>query len=476
MEAHEIGKFKVNVRLENLTLAGFRGFRDEVSLDFDSLQTLLIGQNGVGKSTILDALAGTLDYVAALLRGGAYNPQDFFNYFDVNNQIGDQGSANIFLRLRVDFPYINGYQDDNAIWEWARDYSFGINLELTRHKELNVFHQVRLIESDSVRNLFEDALKDHLREWLRLSNDPSFDLVTSLELPVMSYYTTRRMDQGIQETTRRIDSSIFSNYTNKELSPNSYHFPTLKKWLSLQFLIKTQKGDNGNSSKRKMYDTIIHAVLQFLNAGETNQFSNILFEWDEDFPEGEMTILKKDSKLYYSQLSSGEKVVLALVADITRQLVIANPKHENPLQGAGIVLVDEIDLHLHPRWQRRIVENLREVFPNIQLIATTHSPLLIGTLSSRQIWLLEEGNAYQPDATYGHDIASIVEGVMDTPVSDFEEAYGNVYRLLALNDLAEAKANMNKLKAIFLEKDDEFPPEFLKLEAIFSRKKTTSSK
>lgn len=475
MQAHEIGKFSVNVRVEKLTLVGFRGFRDEVILDFDPLTTLLIGQNGVGKSTVLDALAGALDYVAALLRGGAYAPQDFFNYFDVNNQTGDQGNAKISLGLKVDFPYISAYEHEYTIWEWAKDYPFEINIEITRQKELNVFHQVRVNEHDPSRNLFEDALNEHLREWLRLSNDPSFDSVTSLELPVLTYYTTRRMDQGVHETIRRIDSSIFSNYNNKELLPSSYNFPVLKKWLSLQYLIKTQKGDNGSASKRKMYDTIIHAVLQFLNAAEQNDFSEIVFEWGEDFPEGEMTILKKDTKLYYSQLSSGEKVILALVADIARQLVIANPKRENPLVGTGVVLIDEIDLHLHPRWQRGIVENIRKVFPNVQLIATTHSPLLVGTLSSSQVWLLDDGNAYQPDATYGHDIASIVEGVMDTPASEFEAKYREIYHLLTLSQIAEAEAAMNRLKAELLEKGDDFPPEFLKLEAILSRKKITSA-
>jgi len=65
MKAYEIGSFKVKVRVENLTLSGFRVFRDEVSLDFDSLQTLLIGQNGVGKSMILNAQTNILEVIVA---------------------------------------------------------------------------------------------------------------------------------------------------------------------------------------------------------------------------------------------------------------------------------------------------------------------------------------------------------------------------------------------------------------------------
>ncbi|MBK8563034.1 MAG: AAA family ATPase [Saprospiraceae bacterium] len=73
----------------------------------------------------------------------------------------------------------------------------------------------------------------------------------------------------------------------------------------------------------------------------------------------------------------------------------ANPKCDDPLkEGGGIVIIDEIDLHLHPRWQRKIVRKLTEVFPKLQFIITTHSPLILGSIRSENIRLLDDGQVY----------------------------------------------------------------------------------
>lgn len=86
-----------------------------------------------------------------------------------------------------------------------------------------------------------------------------------------------------------------------------------------------------------------------------------------------MTVIKNGSEISIFNLSQGEKTLIALVSDIARRLVILNPSLENPLNGYGIVLIDEIDLHLHPKWQQTIVQKLENTFPNIQFILSTHS-------------------------------------------------------------------------------------------------------
>ncbi|MBQ4295913.1 MAG: AAA family ATPase [Prevotella sp.] len=77
------------------------------------------------------------------------------------------------------------------------------------------------------------------------------------------------------------------------------------------------------------------------------------------------------------QLSEGYKIVIAMVADLVARMAEANPGMDNPLEASGIVLVDEIDLHLHPQWQREIILQLTTVFKNIQFIVTTHSPIIV---------------------------------------------------------------------------------------------------
>ena len=83
-----------------------------------------------------------------------------------------------------------------------------------------------------------------------------------------------------------------------------------------------------------------------------------------------------------SQLSDGERSFLAMVCDLGRRLTLANPLLANPLHGSGVVLIDELELHLHPKWQREVTAKLRKTFPNIQFIATTHSPFVIQALQT----------------------------------------------------------------------------------------------
>ncbi len=93
--------------------------------------------------------------------------------------------------------------------------------------------------------------------------------------------------------------------------------------------------------------------------------------------------VKKDGKtLSVDQLSDGEKCMIALVGDLARRLVVANPMREDPLLGNGIVLVDEIELHLHPEWQKSILPRLLQTFPYVQFVVTTHSPLVLSQLNS----------------------------------------------------------------------------------------------
>lgn len=106
-----------------------------------------------------------------------------------------------------------------------------------------------------------------------------------------------------------------------------------------------------------------------------------------------MEIEKDGQLLTVNQLSDGEKCLIAMVSDLARRMAIANPTGD-PLQGEGIILIDEIDLHLHPKWQRMIVPKLLEVFPNCQFIISTHSPHVLTHIQPENIFLLRwvDGN------------------------------------------------------------------------------------
>jgi predicted ATP-binding protein involved in virulence len=129
-----------------------------------------------------------------------------------------------------------------------------------------------------------------------------------------------------------------------------------------------------------------------------------------------MTVNKNGQELSINQLSDGEKCLLAMVGDIARRLAIANPSLDDPLQGEGIVLIDEIELHLHPQWQHKIIHRLTKTFPNCQFIVTTHSPQVLSHVQPENIYILQSTPdgiiASDPESSYGRDSNQILENVM----------------------------------------------------------------
>ena len=114
------------------------------------------------------------------------------------------------------------------------------------------------------------------------------------------------------------------------------------------------------------------------------------------------------------QMSDGERGVLALVLDLTRRLVQANPELEDPIaESEAVVLIDELELHLHPKWQRQIIGKLETTFPRCQFIATTHSPQVIGELAHDRIHMIMGDRAYSPTHSLGVDSSRVLEEIMD---------------------------------------------------------------
>lgn len=118
---------------------------------------------------------------------------------------------------------------------------------------------------------------------------------------------------------------------------------------------------------------------------------------------------KNGQKCSFDQLSDGEKCYIALIADIARRLSMTHPNLQNPLEGTGVVLIDEVDLHLHPIWQIELIENLRNTFPNCQFFITTHSPLVITDICKN------DNDAYMmmTDGTIETDTVDVFGGTVD---------------------------------------------------------------
>lgn len=144
-----------------------------------------------------------------------------------------------------------------------------------------------------------------------------------------------------------------------------------------------------------------------------------------------------------------------MVGDLARRLVIANPGASNPLIGNGIVFIDEIDLHLHPKWQKTVLGNFRKTFPNIQFICTTHSSLVLNHLTKESIFLLEDGictplkNKYPDFNSYGadvEDILTLVQGTESLIPKNIQDDLDKLSTLLNVGELEQAQTLIKDLK------------------------------
>jgi predicted ATP-binding protein involved in virulence len=185
-------------------------------------------------------------------------------------------------------------------------------------------------------------------------------------------------------------------FSNRELQLGYF-----AEWIRVQDVLKTE-----NPAARRALAALKDAVSRFLP-----EYSDLRASGDKrptlEVDHGK-TILK------VRQLSDGERGMLALVLDLTKRLSQANRKMSSPAANAeSIVLIDELDLHLHPKWQRQIVKNLTAAFPNCQFIATTHSPQIIGEVEHERIQIIANGQVFSPTHSFGVDSSRVLQEIMD---------------------------------------------------------------
>jgi predicted ATP-binding protein involved in virulence len=166
-------------------------------------------------------------------------------------------------------------------------------------------------------------------------------------------------------------------------------------------------------------------------------------------PRLHMAIDKNGETLNVAQLSQGEKSLMALVGDIARRLAMLNPALDNPLTGDGIVLIDEVDLHLHPSWQRSLINRLTQTFPNCQFLITTHSPLIISDYKHILVYTLTNGELQELPSQYGQDVNTVLLDVMDTTIrgDNLDAELNDLLDAIQDSDLVQAKQLLTELTA-----------------------------
>jgi predicted ATP-binding protein involved in virulence len=206
-------------------------------------------------------------------------------------------------------------------------------------------------------------------------------------LPVVVYYPAERANFGYSSDESK--NIIFSIYENALIGkPMIYkHFLEWYVWQSQMALF--------SKTPNHILQQVQFAILSMLNDDSEKLYDDLYID-PSQYKNPRLMVSKNDKKLEINQLSSGEKNLFALISDLARRLCLANPQSASPLkEGQGVVLIDEIDVHLHPQWQRKILTKLKTIFPKIQWIVTSHSPLVLSYAPAGKVFKLSNGQVQE---------------------------------------------------------------------------------
>ena len=229
----------------------------------------------------------------------------------------------------------------------------------------------------------------------------------------------------------------------------SVNFKNFFDWFrSLEDIENEKRLNEDNSYRDKRLNSVRTAITNFIGNTTSPRVRRQ--------PEEELIVEKENQQLSFQNLSSGERELIALIGDIARRLSYVYGGNSN--EGKGVVLIDEIEQHLHPAWQRTIIPNLRRTFPNIQFILTTHSPQVLSNVPGENVFVLEDFKLVKTPHTFGRDSNSILWdlfGVESRP-EDAKKDFKKLYRLIDDPDKKdEAETLLNDLEAKYGKDDPE---------------------
>ncbi|RKZ74120.1 MAG: ATP-binding protein [Candidatus Parabeggiatoa sp. nov. 1] len=413
------------MQIKKLRLEQFTQFTD-LTIELAKDVTVFIGNNGAGKTSILRAVVTLLSWLIARIEREKGSGSPIFDS-DIENDAK-------YSKISLDIGDLSNNQETNYQWTLVKQHKGFKNEQNTELKNLT-----------RLANLYRNRLSQDENSSLPLMvYYPVERVVLDIPLKIKTHHSFNQLDGYDNALTQGVDFRRFFEWFREcEDAENENGLGAMQ-----QILESLQNNPQAEQLKEKLsqlpHDQQLTAVRNAI-AAFMSGFSKLRVQRK---PRLRMTVEKQGKTLDVSQLSQGEKSLMALVGDIARRLAMMNPGLENPLHGEGIVLIDEIDLHLHPQWQRGIIQRLRNTFPNCQFLLSTHSPLVISDAKKVRCYILDDSQLAPVKDLYGYDANQVLVEVMDTEIrnEEVQEKITVLLNLIQEGDLCEAKAALSQLE------------------------------
>lgn len=483
------------MRIQKLEIHNFRGFAN-ANIEFPkSNVSVFIGTNGQGKSTVLDLIAIHLNLFVSRIAKSSSNSSSTWNRSNdvkvVENdiKIGSTETFNsIFIELNSIIP--TPKIQEKQVLRWSTS--------------LNIYEIGRVSRFLEHHPTWVEALQNRIKE-LRELEKQLFDFTDKLysqvkekediNIPLLVYYQSNRTvfgDISVREKPNRYFIKQFEAYDNAFVKKTN-DFDDFAVWFRKEedkenelkvreenFKLRNFALEVVRTSIERFFSRISGSKYKNLRvAREDSQYKESLRRSSREPFSASLVISKNDEELKIEQLSDGEKNLLLLVSDIARRLAIANPKSDNPLNGIGIVLIDELELHLHPTWQKEVLKGLYTTFPNLQFIVTTHSPLVLANLDKNvQIFGIQRlktneiivtphnNQQFNPYGSLTSRVLRLLMKTNDRP-KDVEDLFNKYEQAIDDNNLDEAERIETQLKTLI----DPNDPDILQGSATIEAKK-----
>jgi len=432
------------MKLTSVHLQNYRAHQD-LRVEFNKHFNLVAGINGSGKTSLLKGISEALN---ATIHGVMYGGESILGSADCVHVKPFEYEGR--YRFEAQFPVIVS-MTGHAL---SRDFSIAVK---------------KSIDGPNFGVEGQSPLQKVI--WSQSNIQPGHEHETVV-FPLIAFYRANRQwvkEQNQIQVMQAAMEKISRQDGYQQWWDAAANVTTLQHWVISKCLERYQY----SSETGKLFHEIDDDELALVNTALSAAIDgikglrydmpqkNLLADWKAN--DGTQTTISFD------HLSDGQRAVICLVTDIARRICILNPHlgKEVVRKTPGVVLIDELDMHLHPHWQRQIVNGLKKAFPQIQFIATSHSPQILGELRPKEIILLCEGGTSRPQVSYGLDSSQVLEEVMGAYArnQDVDKSLKQLFLEIENNQISEAKSRLDELRQMTPQ-----IPELGRAEAIIRRK------